>query len=291
MNSLFWTSDLHWAHAGIDAQDKFLKELSDIPNDSCLVIRGDINSANNLIGTLNLFSDRRFLYDNNFPVYFVLGNHDFYGSSFSNVDAQVNLWGASKNCIRASDEVNSWSVDRNFIHLGHQEIIELTPSTALVGHRGWCDGTSGAGVKTKVHLNDELYIGDLVQVNINRAPRSKLFSKLKSLATEASDYFKTILPEALEKYDTVYLVTHVPPYVEASLYENKPSSPEFSPWFSCPIVGETLTKIMLDYPTKNLVVLCGHTHHVAEYSPLPNIKVHVAHAEYGKPEIKKVFEL
>jgi hypothetical protein len=48
---------------------------------------------------------------------------------------------------------------------------------------------------------------------------------------------------------------------------------------------------MKQNPERQLTVLCGHTHSKAEVEMLNNLMVFAAHAEYGKPEIQKVFNI
>ena len=57
----------------------------------------------------------------------------------------------------------------------------------------------------------------------------------------------------------------------------------------CSGLGEVLTNICTSYPEINFLVLCGHTHDKAQYSPFPNLIVEAAgHAEYNAPEVQKI---
>jgi hypothetical protein len=80
----------------------------------------------------------------------------------------------------------------------------------------------------------------------------------------------------------------VPPFVEAALYENKPSEPSYAPHFVNVAMGHAILDLANRYPERYFIVLCGHTHHAASYSPVPNVKVKVAGAQYYAPAIADI---
>lgn len=84
------------------------------------MITGDISDSTKLIFHLKILEA-----EIKRPVYFVLGNHDFYHSSIKKVYKEVsNLVSNSKNM--------SW--------LTEMGIIEINSDTAVVGHDAWADG-------------------------------------------------------------------------------------------------------------------------------------------------------
>jgi Icc protein len=87
------------------------------------------------------------------------------------------------------------------------------------------------------------------------------------------------------------IATHVPPFLEASLYQGKPSEPAFAPHFVNLALGQVLLELACQNPEKEITVLCGHTHHLARYSPLPNLTIRVAGAEYNRPMVADVIKL
>jgi hypothetical protein len=48
---------------------------------------------------------------------------------------------------------------------------------------------------------------------------------------------------------------------------------------------------MQQHPYQQLTVVCGHTHSSGEVDILPNLKAFTGRAEYGAPEIQRIFEL
>ncbi|MFC3908400.1 hypothetical protein ACFORL_04835 [Legionella dresdenensis] len=46
--------------------------------------------------------------------------------------------------------------------------------------------------------------------------------------------------------------------------------------------------ICTTHPDIDFLVLCGHTHDKAKYTPIPNLTIEAEHAEYDQPEIQKM---
>ena len=44
------------------------------------------------------------------------------------------------------------------------------------------------------------------------------------------------------------------------------------------------------WPQTDFLVLCGHTHGAGVYSPAANVIIHTAGAEYGAPNVQRLFE-
>ena len=158
--------------------------------------------------------------------------------------------------------------------------MRLSDETSLIGHRGWADGRAGLGERSTVRLNDHL----LIQ-NLARTDSVQLFAILQALGDQSANYIRTTATEALAACRRLIVATHVPPFPEAALYERKPSEPAFAPHFVNVAMGQALLELARLHPNKEITVLCGHTHHEALYSPLPNLVVKVSGAEYNKPQV------
>jgi len=111
------------------------------------------------------------------------------------------------------------------------------------------------------------------------------------LGDQSADYVRTKADEALPGCQQLLIATHVPPFPQAALYQEKPSGPEFAPHFVNVAMGEVLNELAQCHPDKNLTVLAGHTHQAAYYSPRPNLVVKVADGRYRHPAIAEVFQL
>ena len=203
------------------------------------------------------------------PVYFVLGNHDYYLGSIVEVRRRVEVLCGQR---------------ANLTYLTSGGIVELTPRVGLIGHDGWADGRVGDYERSMVMMNDYLLIDELKSFT-----KKERLAELHALGDEAAGHLRRLLPEALGRYEEVVLLTHVPPLREACWHEGQTSDDEWAPHFVCQAVGDALLEIMPDHPDRSLMVLCGHTHGRSETRPLPNLKIQTGAAEYGAPDIEHIF--
>jgi 3',5'-cyclic-AMP phosphodiesterase len=260
-----WLTDIHLNFLTESAIQDFVSDVR-ASNPDAILIGGDIGESHD--NAELLYSMQKAL---NCPIYFVLGNHDYYLSSITEVRSAIN----------------EMAVDtKELTYLTFSGCVHLTASTILIGHDSWADGRFGDYENSDVMLNDYYYISDLKGID-----KSKRLAVMQSLAQEAADHFRKYLAEAFDKVDKVILLTHVPPFREACLYLGKISDNYSLPHFSCKIVGDVLLEIMRAKPDKNLTVLCGHTHDKAEVNVLPNLKVIAGGAEYRSPEIQRIIEI
>ena len=263
MRRLAWCTDIHLNFAKPDSLAEFLHRLRAAEPDLVLV-GGDIAEATDVVHYLEML-DRHLAR----PVYFVLGNHDFYFGSIRRVRDEVRALCASRG---------------NLVYLTDAGVIELTERVALVGHDGWADARIGNYERSMIMMNDYKLIQELAGVN-----KEQRWPLLQALGDEAAAVIRQVLPEALERYESVYLLTHVPPLREACWYNGAISNDEWAPHFTCKAVGDAILEVMQDYPQRDLTVLCGHTHSSGEAHPLQNVWIFTGAAVYGFPAINRLF--
>jgi len=259
-------SDLHLDRASDNAKNRLWDKLACIQYDAALVI-GDISVAEQLQNHLELISKACWPR----PVYFLLGNHDYFDGSFAGVDRLV-----AETCKHL----------RNLIPLGGGEIIRLTPHTALVAHRGWYDGQAGSGAMTWVDTPDRHRINDLKGLS-----RPELFTKLKDLGTESARYFRRVLPAALRQYSTVYIATHVPPFWQGIRHGDASCDWNRQPYFSNIAAGNVIASIARYFPNRRIVVYAGHTHCPVHVRLSANLEIHVAGSQPGFPALQGVVQI
>ena len=258
---LVWLTDIHLDFVEPGSADTFIDAVVAQEPDAVL-ITGDIAIATTMRPSLDALAERV-----RRPVYFVLGNHDYYRSTVQTVRSEIAKGFGSENLL----------------YLSTSGIVQLDRETALVGHDGWADGKSGDYANSSLELTDFRLIGDYV--GLDRRERRVVMERL---AGEATRHFERLLPEAAVGNRHVIVATHVPPFPQAALYQGRPASPDGLTFFASPSVGDVLLKVARNYPLCRLTVLCGHTHEAASYRPIPNLEVRVAGAEYGSPEIAGV---
>jgi 3',5'-cyclic-AMP phosphodiesterase len=265
---LIWVTDPHLEFLAEDADRKalFLEELGNTPGEAVL-ITGDVSNAANLEGDLELLAQL------NKPIYFLLGNHDFYGGSMA---GSIDL--AQRAAKRYPEKL---------IYLDAAWTIRLTDRTKLIGVNGFADGLSGRGPRTRVRLSDFFHIENFASLQSDVAR----FNLMRTLAQAATDKLRRKLIAAAADSDRVIVATHVPPFVDSSFHAGQVGSPEYLPFFSCPTMGQMLLEIAEQFPRVRYEVFAGHTHSPAPlYEPVPNLSVEVDGAEYGSPKISKVLE-
>lgn len=259
-------SDLHLDKASYSAKTKFLQSLR-ATSANTVLITGDISVAGSLIGHLEEIAKAC----GNRSVVFCPGNHDYYGSSLKDVDDAIDTLCADHSSL---------------IVLGKGEIIQLSKSMALVGHRGWFDGLAGSGSKTRVESPDRYLIDDF-----NKLGRTAYFRALGQLGIESADYFRKVLPMALSRYRKVLVATHVPPFVQGVLYDGKGCVWNRQPYFSNRALGNLLWRLSENFPDGRIEVFAGHTHSAASLEVRPGLSMHVTAAKPGKPGVGKLITI
>jgi Icc protein len=269
---LAWATDIHLNFVPVAERCRFYDSVRQQAD--ALVVSGDIAESPNIgrfIHEMGMLVDR--------PVYFVLGNHDFYNGSI--VDTRFHVAHVIRECP-------------NLVYLSQASVVELTPTTALIGHDGWADARLGDFVNSDVveRVNDYRLIRELRQWEDQSTPdRSAIRVALHALGDEAARHLTTVLNEAAAKYDRVIVATHVPPFREATWHDGHPSDDNFLPHFSCKAMGDALLGAARSYPECKMLVLCGHTHGGGAYEMLDNLQILTGPAEYGKPAIQRIVEV
>jgi len=135
-------------------------------------------------------------------------------------------------------------------------------------------------------LSDYVHIEELAMI-----AHSERKARLNALGDEAAEAIEKQLMQALQTSETVYILTHVPPFQAAAWHEGNPSDDNFAPHFSCKATGEAIVKVMTQHQDKEAIILCGHTHGEGVYHPIDNVKVITTAAEYREPRVAGSIEL
>ena len=120
---LAWLTDIHLNFLNAQRRRDFAESVVDEEPDAVL-IGGDISEAHDLAAHLKEMAQwlER-------PIYFVLGNHDFYRGSFEQVYSIARR-------LSQDEEHLTWLTEAG--------VVELTAHTALIDHDGWTDARSAA---------------------------------------------------------------------------------------------------------------------------------------------------
>jgi hypothetical protein len=209
----------------------------------------------------------------NKPVYFVLGNRDFYEGI-----CEDSIQIAYNHCMWLQDKTEQ------FIYLSEVDYVQLTKNTLLVG----VDGLGGLGPNTTSRVMDFFHIQDLSRLSSDL----KRFEWMRTRAKKETIELERKLIRAATRAKQIIIATHVPPFPGASWHEGKPSYADYLPFFCCPTMGQMLLEVASQQPDIEFHILCGHTHSPAPlYRPLPNLTVETSGAEYLNPKISRILEL
>jgi predicted MPP superfamily phosphohydrolase len=268
---LAWLTDIHLNFLDINERNKFYNGIADTQCDAVL-ITGDIAEAPCLIEILNEMAGQI-----KRPIYFVLGNHDYYRGKIDEVREEVTTL-----TLTRSNKLLFW--------LPVAGMQKLNEDTILLGQDGWADGRLGDYANSKVVLNDSRMITDLFQAKI--LGKHQLLEKMQYLADADSKELERTLDKAvIKKPKKIIVLTHVPPFREVCMHEGKISNDDWLPYFSSKIMGEVLTKITNGNPEIEFLILCGHSHGKADYHWGSNMIVSAGGAEYYRPIVQKVIQI
>ena len=257
---LVWTTDLHLNHVPPTSWERWTKELASHGADG-VVISGDISEGDDVVLQL-----RRLAEQSQSPIYFVLGNHDFYQSS---------IGVTRQNVIAASRELPMLT------YLTDSSAIELADGVFLIGDDGWGDGVEGDYDGSTIRLNDFQLIDDF-----RLADPSQWRRLIQTQGAESAQRLESKLDAIPKDASEILVVTHVPPFREACWYEGKTTDDNWAPFFVCGQVGQVLQNATRVRRNCRITVLCGHTHHAGVANLDPNLTVHTGAAEYGSPRVE-----
>jgi predicted phosphohydrolase len=253
---LLWLTDIHFDFLSKPQRSAYLSAL-EAQAPRAVLLGGDLSAAPRLAEDLEAISTAL-----KAPIYFVLGNHDYYYGSMAGVRQQVRRLSRKKKKL-------IWLEDVGFVHLSDE--------VALVGHGCWGDGRAGDYWGSGLELSDFFLIEDFKGLH-----KSERLPLLNRLGEEAADYLGRFCREAARHYRKVIVLTHAVPFFETCLHEGR-SNPEGLPFFCCQKAGETLTAVALEFPEVEFTVLSGHSHCPAHQQILPNLKSRVQGAQYYRP--------
>ena len=258
--TLAWATDVHLNFLDEAKVAAYARRVAEVAPDAVL-ITGDIAEAHDLEPKLTVLDEVLAR-----PIWFVLGNHDFYRGSIEQVRRLVVG-------LRERHPRLGW--------LPVCGVVPLGEGRALVGVDGWGDARLGRPESSRVWLNDFRLIADLQGL-----VGPPLWSKLRALGDAEAATLAPLLEQAAASHAEVVVATHVPPFREACWHEGKVSDDEWLPYFTCRAVGNVLLAAARARPEVTFTVYCGHTHGGGVSQLLPNLTVHTGGARYGTPEFQ-----
>jgi predicted phosphohydrolase len=269
IHKIAWLTDIHLNFLKNDKRRQFYQSIVDT-DANAILITGDIAEANDICEILSELSVHT-----NMPIYFVLGNHDYYSGSVASVREKI---------------LTLCTQNTNLTWLGKPGSITLNTHTVLVGHDGWADARYGDFDHSPVNLNDSRLIAELFQAFL--LSKSALKNQMQKLADADAETLKQTLTKVTNSnYKKVIIATHVPPFPECSWHKDMPNDNNWLPYFASKAIGDIITDAAQKHPEIEFQVLCGHTHTRSIARIVSNLEVRAGAAEYYHPIIQEIIEV
>ena len=265
-----WVTDIHLNFLESAERKRFYQDIVATKSNAVL-ISGDIAEAPTVSDILEEMAQHIAK-----PIYFVLGNHDYYQSSVENVRQKVTQLSKENSSV-------NW--------LPEAGLVQLNKDTLLLGEDCWADGRYGNYADSRVMLNDSRMIQELREGNI--IGKYQLLNEMQKLADSDAARLKKNLQLAIQDNlpKKIIVLVHVPPFKESCMHEGQISNDDYLPFFASKITGDVLLNAAKANPKIEFLVLCGHTHSSSYYKPLDNLTVKAGSVEYGKPTVQEVIKL
>ena len=138
---LAWLTDIHLNFVDAIRLDELFASVRDRAD--AVAISGDIAESRDVCHYLRTIEEIV-----QKPIYFVLGNHDFYRGSIPQVRRMVAGLASESEYLK---------------YLTAMQVAELTPTTAIIGHDGWADGRLGDFRRSNVILSDHTLIAEIAR--------------------------------------------------------------------------------------------------------------------------------
>jgi predicted MPP superfamily phosphohydrolase len=260
---MIWLTDIHLDHLFPHERRKFFLSLG--RNDSqpvVVLVGGDISKASCLEDDLRAIQKAT-----KAQVYFVLGNHDYFGSSFSAVHDIIGRLTRERNCLHWLENISH---------------VSIMKDVALVGYGCWGDTRIGSYWKSELHrdMPDFFEIADLKALN-----RYERLQFLKNSGEKAAKHLREACISAAKEHSHVIILAHVPPFPHAIMRDgNKDDSG--LPFFCCLAAGRTIQELAETCPYVRFTVLSGHTHQESSILLRQNLESIVQEAQYHRPQVR-----
>lgn len=266
MTTIVWYTDTHllpWNRY------KMLNSILDAKPDA-VFLTGDVSHTG-----YTFISDLEFLAKRiGRPLYFVPGNHDYFGSSIPIVNSKIR-----ELCTKYKDLV--WMDEANTITLKDGE-----DSIACIGHTGWYDSKEGNRDYIK-YTFDWRFIKDFRDIK----SWEERFAAFEKMSADSTRILVEKLERALETHKRVFLLTHFPPFASATRCNSLFSEKFWASYNTNKTLGNALERVMEKHKKRNLTVFCGHSHSETTVFISRNIECKVGRGNYLKLSDDYVFHI
>lgn len=242
-----WLTDTHLDSGDMESAERIADRIRAERPDA-LLLTGDIAVADTFSRWVLWLGDAA----PGKPIYFVLGNHDFYVG-----------WAAN---VRLSAKTLSEREARARYLTAEAQPVVLSPEVCLIGHDGWADGRLGTYLSG--HTKDAKNIYEFG--NKSERDRAELAARW---ADESAAHLRKMLAALPKGCRRVIVATHVPPFLGSHSIDDL--------WLAHMVsasAGEALLGFAENNPDVEVEVCCGHTHKADVFVAAPNLTMYVGDA-------------
>lgn len=255
MRKFYLMSDIH-----IDHLDDFEKEsrylLPYYNPENPILLTGDVSTARDFRRDIARFAETF-----SGQIYVVMGNHDYWGSSYE----QMN------NFVR--------DIKIRNVHICSNAGFDIRDGTAIVMVNNWYSPEIEAVADRFVSMNDWNHMANFagygITGNISDAIRAA-----QAISEKSAGYANNVFSEVSDEIESgdverVVVMAHFPPYVEMmSRIDN------YTPFYFDPKMGAVIRRFAMKHEHIPVTVVSGHTHTYRSFKE-DNVKGIVAPANYG----------
>lgn len=256
MNRFYLMSDIHMDHI-----DDFSKEVGyliphynrEIP----ILLTGDVSIARDFRRHISEFAE---IFTG--PIYIVLGNHDYWGSSYIQMNAFVR------------------DISVKNIHFCADQSYQIVDRTAIVMSNNWYSAKDADVYDRFTTMNDWNHVHDFARYGITGDIRDAI-GAARMIAQRNADGVRPVFSKVCKRIeagevDRVVVMCHFPPFQEMmSQFDSH------TPYYYDHYMGEEVSWYANAYSDIPFTVVSGHTHMWKSYFK-NNISAFVAPANYGQ---------
>lgn len=188
------------------------------------------------------------------PIYFVLGNHDYYRRSIDDIRTQA------------------WQLTRKFANAYY-----LTMTNPIVWEDKMLTGVDAWANTNNIELNARTWDAEAIE-NWMALSLTELQQAMNAQAQADAKHLRLQCERGITKRTrNVYLLTHVPPLHAAQSKEAKPLQYENSVFYSNALT-DVLMDLQKDYPKTTFYIYSGHVHKTFQYQISENMYGYVMDA-------------